>query len=184
MLIEIDTQQLKQLSLSPNQLVYIKVLMDKDSKRQLRELNSTYQLTDAEFDELIAKDFIEYTKDKRSIQVTEHLLKVFKQDYFDEFYELFPVYITRSDGRKDYLRTNMNRCRVAYNKTVNGSYEKHKKIIDYLKYEIQEKRKTNSMGYFKRMPNWLASEEYLIYDEILNTETTEKPQQIYGTDIE
>jgi hypothetical protein len=181
MLIEIDTTQLKQLNLSPNQMIYLKVLLEKSSKA-LREINSTYELTEAEIDNLISRNLLEYHNG--SLKITDTLNNYFKKDYFDEFYELFPSYITRTDGHKDYLRTNINKCRVAYSKIINGSYEKHKKIIDYLKYEIQQKRNTNSMCYFKRMPNWLSSEEYLIYDEILNTEQNIKPKQVYGTDIE
>lgn len=184
MLIEIDTQQLKQLSLSPNQLCYIKSLLDKDHKK-LKEFINAYQMNDLEFDDLINRNLIEYTDVKKlSVRVTQTFLDLYNtKDYFDEFYELYPIYVTRSDGRKDYLRTNMNRCRVAYNKIVNGSYEKHKKIIDYLNYQVAEMRKTNSICYMKRMPNWLASEEYLMYDEILNT-VQQPVEPVYGTNIE
>lgn len=35
---------------------------------------------------------------------------------FNEFYEVFPVYVTRPDGTKGFLRANINKCRKEYNR--------------------------------------------------------------------
>ena len=101
-----------------------------------------------------------------------------KQNYFIEFYDEFPISVTRPDGTKDYLRNNKERARLVYNRIVK-SPAKHKEVMDCLKFEKEYRRINNAEGYMKRMSNWLASAEWETWKEHLNEEKN-KPTQVLG----
>jgi hypothetical protein len=91
-------------------------------------------------------------------------------DYFDEFLNQFPASVTRPDGNKDYLRTDINRVRKLYSKITGNKYLVHKNILDCLRFEILLRNKECNMAYMKRLPKWLASEEWKIYEQRLKDE--------------
>ena len=103
--------------------------------------------------------------------------------FFDEFYELYPAYITRNDGSKDYLRANVNKCRQQYNKIVGESKELHDHILNCLKAELSDKHRKGKMGFMKRMWKWLTSNEWEAYEEHLNDDYSTNTTPIYGTEI-
>jgi len=118
------------------------------------------------------------------LELTDEILSfIKKKDFFDEFYELYPTSVIRSDGSKDYLRTDMNRSRVAYNKIIGKSESKHELIMSALKNEISERRAMNKMGYMKRMFKWLTSEEYMTYAEKKSDTQEVKNTATYGTEV-
>lgn len=92
---------------------------------------------------------------------------------FDEFYEVFPVYVIRPDGTKGFLRANVNKCRKEYNRIIGKSKAMHEHIMACLRYEIDNKMQTGKIGYMKTMWKWLTQHEWECYEEQMNTETTE-----------
>jgi hypothetical protein len=94
-------------------------------------------------------------------------------DFFDEFIQTFPAFIIRPDGTKDYLRTDLNRCRRTYNKITNNKYAIHLHILQCLQFEIAIKRKEGKLAYMKRLPRWLASEEWKCYEQRIKDENLE-----------
>lgn len=91
-------------------------------------------------------------------------------DFFDEFIQSYPASIVRPDGTKDYLRTDLNRCRKAYSRITGNKHVIHENILNCLKFEIMLRRKEGKLGYMKRLPKWLASEEWKIYEQRLKDE--------------
>ncbi len=109
-------------------------------------------------------------------------------DFFDEFVQTFPTSVIRPDGTKDYLRTDLNRCRRVYNKITNNKYALHLNILQCLSYEIAIKRKEGKLAYMKRLPKWLASEEWKCYEQRIKDESLESLSNVeelgYGNKLE
>jgi len=111
-----------------------------------------------------------------------------KGDYFDDLMKTFPVSVMRPDGSKDYLRTDLPRCRKKYASITHGTKMIHDHILKCLQYEVDLRNKEGRLGFMKRLPNWLASEEWKSYeqrmlDDSLSGETKEVGEK-YGTRLE
>lgn len=185
MLIEIDTDTLKRLKLSANQLICLRLLMDKKNQKEYQNFIAVSPMTEAEIDSLKTKEYI-VTDDNGNIEVTEKFTSLFdKNDLFDEFYDLYPKLIIRPDGTKDYLRIDVNRCRRYYNKIVGKSKTRHKHIIECLEAEINYRTQTNNMRYMKRMPRWLFNEEWQVGEELINdAKKAANAEDTYGNTVE
>ena len=177
-------------SLSLNQLVFIN-LVKNDIKVTNQNVSSLVSLIDeTEIQDLINKNIITRTivGKKYKYELTDDFIQKMKASinttsFFDEFYELYPAYITRNDGSKDYLRANVNKCRQQYNKIVGESKELHDHILNCLKAELSDKHRKGKMGFMKRMWKWLTSNEWEAYEEHLNDDYSTNTTQIYGTEI-
>lgn len=111
------------------------------------------------------------------------------ENLFDQLLEVYPIYIIRPDGTKDYLRTDVNRCRVVYTRITKGKEGLHSQIMDCLRYELAIRKKEGSMRYMKRLPKWLVSEEWKVYDQRMKddkeTNIFDGEEDVsYGTSIE
>ena len=93
-----------------------------------------------------------------------------KNDWFDEFYEVFPVYVTRPDGTKGFLRSNLNKCRKEYNRIVGKSRAMHEHLLNCLNWEINNKMMTGKLGYMKTMWKWLTQQEWESLEEQMQYE--------------
>lgn len=108
-------------------------------------------------------------------------------DFFDEFLLSFPPSITRPDGTRDYLRTDITRCRSNYRKITKKKYAIHKHILDCLKFEVQIREKEGNLAYMKRLPKWLSTEEWKVYEQRLKDEKANigrKEETGYGNTLE
>lgn len=83
--------------------------------------------------------------------------------FYDEFLEHFPVKVTRPEGNVDYLRVDLKRCKVLYNKITKGDREIHNNMLRYLDEEVKCRTNTNQLKFMKRLPKWLASEEWEVW---------------------
>lgn len=101
---------------------------------------------------------------------------------FDEFYEVFPVYVIRPDGTKGFLRANVNKCRKEYNKIIGKSRAMHDYLLGCLKWEIDNKVTSGKLGYMKTMWKWLTQHEWECYEEEMQLSQQAKEVQ-YGTKI-
>ena len=144
------------------------------------------RISEADIQSLIDQNLITSTTDgdNKVYSITDKMRNYLKTDktLFDEFYDLFPVYVTRPDGTKGYLRANVNKCRYEYNKLVGKSNAMHEYLLTCLKYEIDDKMRTGKIGYMKTMWKWLTTHEWVCYDEQMkDLETTNTCE--YGTAI-
>ena len=109
MILEIDTSILDRIpNLTINQLVFLTIVLsdiktiNQDIQRLLSLVNEE-EIRELEHLGLIS---IQYDGDTKVINKTSKLVELLKEDktMFDEFYDQFPVYVTRPDGTKGFLR--------------------------------------------------------------------------------
>ena len=187
MILEIDTSILDRIpNLSINQLVFLTLVLS-DIKVINQDIQKLLSLVnEEEIHELELQGLILVTLDESGNQViskTEKLASLLKEDktMFDEFYDQFPVYVTRPDGTKGFLRSNINKCRKEYNRIIGKSKAMHEHIMNCLRYEIDNKMQTGKMGYMKTMWKWLTQHEWETIEEQMKLE--EPVVYNYGTDI-
>ena len=186
MILEIDTSILDRIpTLSINQLVFLTLVLNdiktinQDIQRLLSLVNEE-EIRELEHLGLIS---IQYDGDTKVINKTSKLVELLKEDktMFDEFYDQFPVYVTRPDGTKGFLRANINKCRKEYNRIIGKSKAMHNHIMACLRYEIDDKMRTGKIGYMKTMWKWLTQHEWEYYEEQMNLE--QQTANSYGTGI-
>lgn len=174
MLIEIDTIILNKYDISPNQYIFLYLLTIDSESSQVMHVSHINQ---QDIIDLVNKNIVQCEStingepdiSKISIRpIFSTALNTSK--CFDELLALYPVSVTRSDGTKDYLKTDTNRCRKTYNKIIGRNISKHQEIMDCLRFELDLRYSNGSLGYMKRLPKWIASEEWEVYKEAMKEE--------------
>lgn len=188
MIVEVDTKILDlPVNINMNQLVFLSMVLDKNQKTYNQDVRKLISLvSDDEISYLMNQGFITSIERRGSIiyEPTETLLNVLtpKRDFFDTFYDMYPVYVLRPDGSKSYLRANVHKCRHLYNTYVGKSSEYAEHINKCLSYEINKKTTTGKLSYMKTMWRWLVDHQWEeTEEEMKDTET--KTQDAYGTDL-
>ena len=188
MIVELDTKLLElPEKINLNQLVFLSMVLNKNQ--------STYDQDVRKLVSLMRGDEILYLIDKGLVTSMERSksilyeasqkLKTFMEppkDQFDLFYEMYPIYVLRSDGSKAFLRTNKNKCRNLYNILTGGNNAMCEHINKCLQFEIDKKMKSGSMGYMKTMWRWLQDRQWEASDEEMNN-TEQNIQHGYGTEL-
>lgn len=176
MILEIDTSILDRIpNLSINQLVFLTLVLS-DIKTINQDIQKLLSLVnEEEIHELELQGLILIKLDESGNQViskTEKLNELLKEDksMFDEFYDLFPVYVIRPDGTKGFLRSNINKCRKEYNRIIGKSKAMHEHIMNCLRFEIDNKMQTGKLGYMKTMWKWLTQHEWETIEEQMKLE--------------
>lgn len=185
-MIEIDTKIIRYLDLNIDQLVFISFVENDNQKINQDVLEIISRIDKTSIQNLVERELItiEESEEGTSYDLTDKFYEITgrKKDMFTEFYDAYPVYITRTDGTKDYLRTNAKRCEKQYKKIVGKNRLRHEHIMECLKYDISEKMKTGKIGYMKRMWNWLTSCEWEVYEEQMKQQQLQT-QSTYGTEV-
>lgn len=188
MILELDTSLLNKFSISINQLVFISLVLNDNqvNNQDIHELLS--RVNEEEIQDLIQRNIIVVTisDDNKIYSPSKELLDFIKkneQSMFDEFYEVFPIYVTRPDGTRGFLRSNVNKCRKEYNRIIGKSKAMHEHILSCLRYEIDDKLQTGKIGYMKTMWKWLTQHEWETIEEQMKVETPNQNYYNYGTDI-
>lgn len=186
MIIEVDTQLMalpEQINL--NQLVFLSMVLGKNQKVDQNVQKIVSQISDDEILYLINQNLVASKPRGNSITYlpTEKLKNYLEppKQFFDLFYEMYPVYVMRPDGSKAYLRANVHKCRHLYNTYVGNSQTMAQHINDCLQHEIDKKMREGKISYMKTMWRWLVDHQWE-ESEIEMTEPTEKVST-YGTDI-
>lgn len=188
MIIELDTLLLNAAeNINMNQLVFLSMVLDKNQKSYNQDVQKLVSLiTDDEISYLIEKGLITSIERRGSAvyEPTEKLSKIItpEKDFFDLFYDLYPVYVLRPDGSKSYLRANVNKCRHLYNTYVGKSKAMAEHINNCLKFEIEKKTKSGKIGYMKTMWRWLVDHQWEETEEEMN-DMTIQTQDAYGTEL-
>lgn len=187
MIIELDTKLLGlPEELNMNQLVFLSMVLDKNQKTKHQDVHRLVSLiSDDEISYLVQQNLTALIeKDGFKIyKPTERLTSFMsnKIDYFDRFYELYPVYVLRPDGMKSYLRANVNKCRHLFNVTCGNSSAMAEHLIKCLDFEISKKMKEGKIGYMKTMWRWLVDHQWEESEEEMND--TEQTVNAYGTEL-
>lgn len=185
MILELDTTLLNKLNITLNQLVLLSLVMNTNQKdnQTVHELLS--RVNEEEIQDLVNRNIIVITKENDTIiyrvgkQVGTLITKY--DDMFNELYNTFPAYVTRPDGTKGFLRSNINKCRKEYNRVIGRSRAMHEHIMQCLRYELDDKITTGKIGYMKTMWKWITQHEWECYEDRLNN--TENTEEQYGTTV-
>ena len=186
MIIEFDTSLADKLSdLSINQLVFLTLVLN-DNQNNHQDVHSLLsRVSEQEIQALIDNGYMSVTKTDEAIayKPSEKLLSLTskQKDFFDELYEIFPIYVTRPDGTKGFLRANVTKCRAQYKKITGKSKAMHDHIMHCLKYEIDSKMLSGKLGYMKTMWKWLTNHEWEAIEEQMNLSQPKQPE--YGTNF-
>ena len=124
MIIELNTKLLgipEKINL--NQLVFLSMILNKNQKLNNQDVRKIVSLiSDEDVSYLKEQGLITSIERGNSItyQATDQLKNHLKpeKDWFDQFYDMYPVYIMRSDGVKTCLRANVNKCRRMFNSII------------------------------------------------------------------
>lgn len=186
MIIELNTKLLDIPEVNNlNQLVFLSMVLDKNQKsnQDVRKLVSL--ISDDEISYLIQTGLITSIERGNSIiyEASEKLNSLTKkEDYFDLFYNMYPVYVMRPDGSKAYLRANVNKCRHLYNTYVGNSSAMAEHINSCLKFEIDKKTREGKVSYMKTMWRWLVDHQWEASEEEM--QDTVKPNvSEYGHEL-
>ena len=188
MILEIDTSVLDRIpNLSINQLVFLTLVLN-DNQNNHQDILKLLSLVKTEdIQELIDRKLLSADETDNTIvySKTEELKSLLKEDksMFDEFYELFPIYVTRPDGTKGFLRSNVNKCRKEYNRIIGKSRAMHEHICNCLKFEVNDKMLTGKIGYMKTMWKWLTQHEWETCEEQMKLEVPIIDYNLYGTNL-
>lgn len=170
MILELDTSLFDIYGeMSINQLVFLTLVLNENQSNNQDVHQFLSRISENEIQELVDSNIITVitSGDNKIYSISEEARKSLKQDksWFDEFYEVFPVYVTRPDGTKGFLRSNINKCRKEYNRIVGKSRAMHEHLLKCLQFEIDNKMMTGKIGYMKTMWKWLTQREWEVTEE-------------------
>ncbi len=186
MIVEMNTDYLIKSGLTANEFLLAFLVYERDYNT-IETLKLHYpKIIEEDFKTLIKKDYVSTTGNRIGHTITKDFVNyVLELDSFDSLLAKFPVYVTRDNGAKDYLRTDKERCRRKYNKLSRTKKSNHDFILECLNYELETRNRENSLKYMKRLPNWLDSREWESWAERMEHEPLNTNSvQTYGTDLE
>lgn len=197
MILEIDIQFLLDNKITAHQYSIAKLISDNKItllKKYIAYTNTLNELH-KDLESLKVAGFLSSTFDSGSyinldkIEISRKFIKAstFTSDPFDEFYAAFPTKALRPDGMYDYLRVDKDKCRKLYHNIVREKPSIHEHIVRCLRSEVEQRTIKGNMSYMKRMPAWLTSESWKVYEDHIEGDmdtTLEGKRKVYGADIE
>lgn len=187
MIIEVNTKLLDVYpELNANQLLFLSIVLDKNQPKYQDVRKIVSLISDDEIQYLVDQHLIISIERDNSVtyEPTEESKLAIKptKDYFDLFYDMYPVYVVRADGSKSYLRANVNKCRHFFNTKCGKSSAMAEHIIKCLDYEISKRMREGSISYMMTMWNWLTRSQWeAVEDEM--TDNQKVPVNSYGTEL-
>lgn len=183
MVLELDTSLFDKFNISINQAVFLTLVMNENQHNNQDIHQFLSRISEDDIQELVSNGTITVNTsgDSKVYSLSESSKELLKEEktWFDEFYEVFPVYVMRPDGTKDFLRSNINKCRKEYNRTVGKSKAMHEHIMNCLRKEIDDKMMTGKLGYMKTMWKWITQHEWEAIEEQMYNEPV--TSDAYGT---
>ena len=187
MIIEVNTNILDENpELNSNQLLFLSIVLDKNQPKYQDVRKIVSLISDDEIQYLVDQHLVTSIErdDSVTYQPTDKLKEQVtpKKDYFDLFYEMYPVYVVRADGSKSYLRANVNKCRHFFNTKCGRSSAMAEHIIKCLDYEVSKRMREGSISYMMTMWNWLTRSQWeAVEDEMADNQKV--PVNTYGTEL-
>lgn len=186
MIIEVNTKILDEFpGINMNQLVFLSMILGKNQPKYQDVRSVISLISDEEISYLVEQGLITSIERDDSItyQPTDKLTEAVlpKKDYFDVFYDMYPVYVMRSDGTKSYLRANVNKCRHFFNTKCGKSSAMAEHLIKCLDFEISKRMQEGSLGYMMTMWNWLTRSQWEAVEEEMADSS--KVTNTYGTEL-
>lgn len=186
MILELDTSLFNIGDISINQLVFLTLCLNEKHQANHQDVHEFIsRISETEIQSLIDQGLVSLTTEdtKNYYKPTEKLISFLNkdEDWFEEFYKAYPVYVIRPDGTKGFLRSNINKCRKQYNSIVGKSKAMHEYLLNCLNFEVMNKTMTGKLGYMKTMWKWLTQNEWETLEEQMQYE--EQNLNGYGTEL-
>ena len=183
MVLELDTSLFDKFNISINQAVFLTLVMNENQHNNQDIHQFLSRISEDDIQELVSNGTITVNTsgDSKIYSLSESSKELLKEEktWFDEFYEVFPVYVMRPDGTKGFLRSNINKCRKEYNRIIGKSKAMHEHIMRCLHKEIEDKMMTGKLGYMKTMWKWITQREWEAIEEQMYNEPI--TSDAYGT---
>lgn len=185
MIIEVNTKILDYPGININQLVFLSMVLGKNQPKNQDVRKIVSLISDDEISYLVSQGLITSIERGNSITYlpTDKLKELVRpsKDYFDTFYDMYPVYVVRPDGTKAYLRANVNKCRHLFGTYVGNSEAMAEHLIECLDKEVSKKMQTGKLSYMKTMWRWLVDHQWEEIEEEI--QDTDKAVNTYGTEL-
>ncbi len=98
---------------------------------------------------------------------------------FNEFQKVYPVKVTRPNGKEMFLKQGAKDSKITYLKLLKKGY-KAGDILRALKYELKMRDSNGDMKWMKSMKNWLGEECFVPYLEDLKSNNKTDNTVDYG----
>ncbi len=187
MIIEVNTRLLDAFpELNSSQLLFLSMILDKNQPKYQDVRKIVSLISDDDISYLVSQQLVTTMESGESItyQATDKLTDAIstEKNYFDLFYDMYPVYVMRSDGSKSYLRANVNKCRHFFNAKCGKSSAMAEHIIKCLDFEISKRMREGSLSYMMTMWNWLTRSQWEAVEEEMQ-DTEKESVNTYGTEL-
>ena len=175
MIIEIDTERLTTLDLTPNEYVYLSLL--KSGQLDSLKLNVDLELLQTngwvklgEDDEVTLRDKFDLSTISDFDQMWHGLLSRFPLKVINQG----QVRMLRA---KDPDSKANAKSKAKYHKIVGTDKEKHDRVIKCLERELDLRRKGNGLGYMQMLDTWINNHSWEKYTD---TNDTTEPESNTG----
>jgi hypothetical protein len=174
MIIKIDTEILKNISISADDFVYLYLLYDKNYDALL-ELDLK---PDAEA--LQERGFVKLGEKPEDHTVRQKFLDFF-QSSFDamwvQFLSHFPLKVFGKDGTRILRARDANakandKAKKKYRSIVGNNKLLHEKIVTLLKVELRIRKQNNTLSYMRMLQTWLNGYTWEQYEDLENDSET------------
>ena len=176
MIIELDTERLANLGVSPNEYVYLLLLSRKEIDPSLK-LNVDLELLQTngwikigEDDDVTLRDKFESSTLSNFDQMWHGLLSRFPLKVMNQG-------TVRMLRAKDPDSKANSKSKAKYKKIVGTDKEKHDRIIECLNRELDFRRKGNGLGYMQMLDTWINNHSWEKYTD---TNDTTEPESDTG----
>lgn len=175
MIIEIDTERLTNLGLSPDEYVYLSLL--KSSQLELLKLNVDLEL-------LQTKGWVKIGEED-DVTLRDKFDSLTISDFDQMWHGLLSRYPLKviNQGTVRMLRAKdpdskaNAKSKAKYQKIVGTDKEKHNRIIECLNRELDFRRKGNGLGYMQMLDTWVNNHSWEKYTD---TNDTTEPEPNTG----
>lgn len=176
MIIEIDTERLANLGVSPNEYVYLLMLSRNeidssfklDVDLELLQTNGWVKL--GEGDDVTLRDKFDSSTVSDFDQMWHGLLSRFPLKVINQG-------TVRMLRAKDPDSKANSKSKAKYKKIVGTDKEKHNRIIECLNRELDFRRKGNGLGYMQMLDTWINNHSWEKYTD---TNDTTEPEPNTG----
>lgn len=189
MVVTIDVDKMFKMGLTPDEYLLLQLIQNHALVTAKKLVTKMSTLTTSTLERLVAKRLIHNSNQPGEMDVSRIMLRntfigeLKKDELFDELVKEFPGTIIRPDGTKDWLKTDLNKCRKLYTALVKHDEVLHNNVMACLRLEKFERNRTGKMSYMKRLPNWINSQEWDSWKERLLDSHVETIDLGYGLNL-
>lgn len=181
MIINLNLEFIVNNKITPNEAVILNLIQE-GKQVALNRMLTKLPTVRTDLQNLITKTTVTL-KDTKYYLSQAYTAMLSGSGLFEELNNKYPTYAYRPNGTKDYLKTNINRCKAKYEKFIEGRLDIHEHILNCLDKEIKERELTGGSQYFKKLWNWLGSEGWKDYEHLLEENPTEQTFMPHGTEL-